>query len=119
MQTATHRLPGRIYLHLLAPIVVLLLAVGVVHALAERGAGICLSHPAERAGKPGLSIPRHCIADLLSGAVSSQSTIALLHHRGNCQLERKVAMMPSRQQLARAPTEQARPTCLVTIRSES
>jgi hypothetical protein len=111
-------LRGRTHLHLLAPVVVVLLGLGVVNALAERGAGICLSRTSERDATPGRNMQRQCIADRLSADVAGQPGLAL-HLIGNCQRDRKVAMMVSRHQLARAPTEQARPTCLVTSRSQS
>jgi len=110
------RLTGRTHLHLLAAAAVVLLGLGVVNALAARGAGICLSHAWERDATPGRNMQRQCIADVLSADVGGQPRLAL-HLRGYCQLDRKVAMMTSRQQLARAATEQAQPTCLATSRS--
>ena len=108
------RLAERTHLHLLAAAAVVLLGLGVVNALAARGAGICLSHAWERDATPGRNMQRQCIADVLSADVTRRPGLAL-HLRGNCQVERRIAMMTSRQQLARAGTEQ--PLCLATSRS--
>ena len=110
------RLAERTHLHLLAAAAVVLLGLGVVNALTARGASICVSHGWERDATPGRNMQRQCIADVLSADVGGQPRLAL-HLRGYCQLDRKVAMMTSRQQLARAATEQAQPTCLATSRS--
>jgi hypothetical protein len=109
------RLPGRTHLHLLAGVVVVLLGLGVVNALAARGASICLSRGWERDATPGRNVQRQCIADLLSADVTGRPGLAL-YLKGNCQRDAKLAMMSSHQ-LARAATEQARPTCQATSRS--
>ena len=102
----------------LAPVVVVLLGLGVVNALAARGADICLSHALERSATPGRNMQRQCIADLLSADIAAKPALAL-HLRGNCHLDRKVAMMMPRHQLAWAATAQAGPTCRVISRSQS
>ncbi len=86
---------------------------GVSSALADRGAGVCLSNsssPDRRAER------KPCVSELLTAAYTEQQR-QVVHLRGYCQVARNTAMMASRSQIAKAAPEQAGPTCAPVIGS--
>jgi hypothetical protein len=86
---------------------------GVSSALADRGAGVCLSSSSSADPR---AVRKPCVSELLTADATEQQR-QVLHLRGYCQGERNTAMMTSRSQIAKAAPEQAGPTCATVIGS--
>jgi hypothetical protein len=86
---------------------------GVSSALADRGAGVCLSNSSSADAR---AVRKPCVSELLTADAMEQQR-QVVHLRGYCQGARSTAMMASRPRIASAAPEQAGPTCATVIGS--